>query len=135
MDLAMVVTAGPDLVPMQLADDDPAPGDGVTIVGYPTGVRTVIDARIEGALTRRDGKVLRFSPEPRGGESGAPLVDRDGKLVGIAFADDTVGGQGLAIPVSRVRAFLEQGAAAGVPVAPATEGDVASASAHTPACG
>ena len=89
----------------------PRPGDGVTIVGYPTGVRTVTDARIEGSIrpagtARSCGSV----PSPEPGQSGSPLVDRDGKLVGIAFAEDTVGGQGLAIPVSRVRASLEQGA-------------------------
>ena len=36
-DLAVVVTSGPDLVPIELADDDPPSGEHVTTIGYPRG--------------------------------------------------------------------------------------------------
>jgi S1-C subfamily serine protease len=134
LDLAVVVTSGPALEPIELAASDPEPGQAVTMIGYPAGQRTIIDARVEGTLDRGDGVVLRFSPQPQGGQSGSPLVDDDGRLVGIAYAEDTAGGQGLAIPVSRVRAALDQWRADGVPVAPAS-GDPAAASARTAVCG
>ena len=86
------------------------------MVGYPWGERTITDARIEGTLVRGGVTVLRFSPEPHPGQSGSPLIDSNGRLVGIAFAEDTVGGQGLAIPVSDVRAALEAWRADGIPV-------------------
>jgi S1-C subfamily serine protease len=86
------------------------------MVGYPWGERTITDARIEGTLVRGDVTVLRFSPEPHPGQSGSPLIDARGRLVGIAFAEDTVGGQGLAIPVSDVHAAVEAWRADGIPV-------------------
>jgi S1-C subfamily serine protease len=115
VDLAIVVTSGPNLVPIQLADDDPSAGESVTTIGYPSGVRTISNARIEGTIKGNDGAVLRFSPEPHPGQSGSPLIDSDGRLVGIAYAEDVVGGQGLAIPVSRIRAALDQWRDSGVP--------------------
>jgi S1-C subfamily serine protease len=117
LDLAVVVTGGPDIMPVELAPDDPKPGEKVTIAGYPAGQRTIADARIEGTLSRNGTTVLRFSPEPRPGQSGSPLVDDKGRLVAIAYAEDTAGGQGLAIPVSQIRTALDQWRSSGVPVA------------------
>jgi S1-C subfamily serine protease len=116
LDLAVVVTNAPVITPIVLAPEDPAPGEHVTMVGYPWGERTITDARIEGTLVRGDVTVLRFSPEPHPGQSGSPLIDARGRLVGIAFAEDTVGGQGLAIPVSDVHAAVEAWRADGIPV-------------------
>jgi len=116
VDLAVAVTNGARLTPIALAAEDPHPGDAVTMVGYPSGQRTMTAGRIEGTLVRGGSTVLRFSPEPRPGQSGSPLIDARGRLVGIAFADEIVGGQGLAIPVSDVRAALETWRAAGIPV-------------------
>ena len=118
LDLAAVVTNGSDLISIELASNDPEPGETVTMVGYPAGQRTTTTARVEGTLVRGSSTVLRFSPEPHPGQSGSPLVDADGKLVAIAFAEDTVGGQGLAIPVSQVREALQRWQAAGLPLDP-----------------
>ena len=116
LDLAVVVTNGPDVTTVALAPRDPEPGEQVTMVGYPWGQRTITNARIEGTLVRGDTTVLRFSPEPHPGQSGSPLIDAEGRLVGIAFADETAGGQGLAIPVSDVRSAIEAWRADGIPV-------------------
>jgi S1-C subfamily serine protease len=116
LDLAVVVTGGPDIVPVELAPDDPKPGQKVTIAGYPSGQRTIAEARIEGTLSRNGMTVLRFSPEPHPGQSGSPLVDDKGRLVAIAYAEDTAGGQGLAIPVSQIRDALDGWRSSGVPV-------------------
>jgi S1-C subfamily serine protease len=116
LDLAVVVTNGPDLTPIPLAPEDPQPGEAVTMVGYPWGQQTITAGRVEGTLVRGGSTVLRFSPEPHPGQSGSPLIDSKGRLVGIAFADETTGDQGLAIPVSEVRAALEAWRAHGIPV-------------------
>jgi S1-C subfamily serine protease len=78
--------------------------------------------------------VLRFSPEPDVGQSGSPLLDRDGRLAALAFARDTAGGQGLAIPASRLRAMLEEFRARGVPVAAPDVGDPSAAPARSSFC-
>jgi S1-C subfamily serine protease len=116
LDLAVAVTNGPALVPIALAPENPKAGENVTLIGYPAGERTVTDARIEGTLVRGGVTVLRFSPEPHPGQSGSPLIDAQGRLVGIAFAEETTGGQGLAIPVSDVRTAIEAWRADGIPV-------------------
>jgi S1-C subfamily serine protease len=121
-------------VPIELAPEDPTAGDNVTMIGYPGGERTIADAQIEGTLVRGNTSVLRFSPEPHPGQSGSPMVDGKGRLVAIAFAQDTVGGQGFAIPVSQVRAALDEWRDAGIPVASASAGDASAVAARTPAC-
>jgi len=116
LDLAVVVTNDAELTPITLATEDPHAGDAVTMVGYPWGQRTMTAGRVEGTLVRNGSTFLRFSPEPHPGQSGSPLIDAHGRLVGIAFADEIVGGQGLAIPVSGVRAAVEAWRTDGVPV-------------------
>ncbi len=133
VDLAVVVTDQPGVVPIELAPQDPVAGEHVTMIGYPGGDRTVSGATVEGTLVRRDGTVLRFRPQPQPGQSGSPLVDDSGRLVGIAYAMDTTGGQGLAVPVSQVRAALDRWRASGVPIA-ATTGDPVAVAARSPIC-
>ena len=107
-DVALLVTAGPELVPVELADHDPETGDPVLLAGYPGGQLALIDGRVDGVLHQDGEELLRFSPEPQSGQSGSPLFDADGRLAGLAFAHDAAGGQGLAIPASRLRVLVEQ---------------------------
>ena len=110
--------------PSRSAPDDPKPGQKVTIAGYPAGQRTIAEAEIEGTLTQNGMTVLRFSPEPHPGQSGSPLVDDQGRLVAIVYAEDTAGGQGLAIPVSQIRA-LGRWRSSGVPLSAPGDGSTA----------
>ena len=134
VDVAAVVTSGSSLLPVELADHDPAPGDVVLMVGYPGGDLTITAGRVEGTLNQPDGRVLRFSPEPRAGQSGSPLLDANGRLAGLVFAEEAIGGQGLAIPASRLRELLERFAARGVPIAPLDVGDPAAVRARSSPC-
>lgn len=134
-DVALLVTAGPGLVPVQLADHDPGPGDPVLLAGYPGGRLALQEGRVDGTL-RQDGReYLRFSPEPETGQSGSPLLDADGRIAGLAFARERAGGQGLAIPASRLRALVEEARAAGVPIAADDIGDPSVAPARSSPCG
>lgn len=132
VDLAVATTAASSLVPVELAEADPKPGDHVLLVGYPAGQLALIDGTIEGTLTRGSSTVLRFSPEPQPGQSGSPLLDDHGRLVGLAYAEDTAGGQGLAFPVSTIKVALERFGSDGI-LAPAP-GEPAEVYARTPAC-
>lgn len=134
-DVAVLHTTGPDLVPVELAPTDPVAGDEVLLAGYPGGRLALIDGHVEGVLRRDGGEVLRFSPEPETGQSGSPLFDRDGRIAGLAFARDTAGGQGLAIPASRLRMLLDRARADGIPVAAEGVGDPAVAPARSSPCG
>jgi V8-like Glu-specific endopeptidase len=135
-DAALLVTAGPNLLPAALAEHDPNPGDAVLVAGYPGGHLTLADGHVEGTLRQADGSaVLRFSPEPQTGQSGSPLLDADGRVAGLVYARDTAGGQGLAIPASGLRAMLDQARASGVPVAAVDIGDPAAMAARSSPCG
>jgi len=134
-DVALLVTDGPSLLPVALADRDPAPGDPVLLAGYPGGRLTLTDGRVEGALRLRDGgEVLRFSPAPETGQSGSPLLDVEGRVAGLVYARDDAGGQGLAIPATRLREMLDRARANGVPIAPADTGDPAAVAARSSPC-
>jgi S1-C subfamily serine protease len=134
VDAAVVVTTGPNLLPVELAPRDPAPGDRVLLAGYPDGQFTLTEGRVEGTVMRPEGRMVRFSPEPRVGQSGSPLLDAEGRLAGLAFARDSAGGQGLAIPASRLRVLLDEFRARGLPIADAGSGDPASAPARSAVC-
>src|SRR4051812_2142632 len=135
-DVALLVTAGPSLLPVALAEEDPKPGDRVLLVGYPGGRLALGDGRVEGTLRLSDGtQVLRFSPAPEVGQSGSPLLDVDGRIAGLVYARDDAGGQGLAIPVSRLRSVIDKARVGGIPVADVDAGDPAAAAARSSLCG
>ena len=135
-DFALLVTAGPTLLPAALAEHDPEPGDRVLLAGYPGGDLAVYEGRVDGTLREGDGQyVLRFSPEPQTGQSGSPLLDADGRVAGLVFARETTGGQGLAIPASRLRSMLADARAKGLPIAADDIGDPAALAARSSLCG
>jgi S1-C subfamily serine protease len=133
-DVAVVVATGPALLPVELAPDDPSPGDRVLLAGYPEGQLTLTEGRIEGTLEQPGGHVLRFRPEPAVGQSGSPMLDANGRIAGLAFARDSAGGQGLAIPASRLRTLLSDFRSRGVPVAALDLGEPSAAVVRSSPC-
>lgn len=98
----------------KVAEGDPEPGDRVIVAGYPEG----------GALIVREGEVLRRTQDelfgaPAGaiaiavevapGNSGGPVLDPRGRVVGVLYAASSSGDVGFAVPVSALREALEAG--------------------------
>ena len=134
-DVALLVTKGPSLLPVALADVDPKPGSPVLLAGYPGGRLALTNGRVEGTLRLEDGtEVLRFSPQPQVGQSGSPLLDADGRVAGLVYARDDAGGQGLAVPASRLRTLIDRARISGVPVAAGDVGDPAAMAARSSPC-
>lgn len=90
-DLALVWTKEALPATIALATENPVIGAHVTAVGFPLG----------GPLTTTHGKVLGYAPDPLGfsalpmmlndapiesGSSGSPLINDDGRLVGVVYA-------------------------------------------------
>lgn len=103
----------------------PTRGEPVTVVGYPLGgpltltagkVAGYIDGRTLGPLGF-DGRVIEVSATVHHGNSGGPLLDARGRVVGIVYAGQFAGGAtqasaselGLAIPINAVARLLSQG--------------------------
>ncbi|MFO0632144.1 MAG: trypsin-like peptidase domain-containing protein [Nannocystaceae bacterium] len=124
LDLALLQLEGstPALQPVAFSERGPRPGEWVMAVGQPFGLGHTVTVGVIGGLGRDHDDLGR--PEglrPDGiwsfiqtdasinvGNSGGPLVDADGSVVGITTAVRS-DGQGLAfaVPASIVRRFLE----------------------------
>ena len=109
LDLALLHVPRLSGRPPDLADVDTLrPGQVVVAFGHPLGVRGALALGVLHAIVReaRSGHVrwicadVRLAP----GNSGGPLADAAGRVVGINTM--IVGGLGLAIPVSVVQRFI-----------------------------
>lgn len=90
---------------------DPPTGTPVYVAGYPEGNQlTVTAGTVTGITTAPElnvsGPVLQISDAVRPGNSGSPVLDGSGRLVGVVFALDTADGHGLAMPLSTLQTFL-----------------------------
>lgn len=107
-DLATVAVEGDRALPE--ADADPVPGDEVRVAGRSTGSTRVRTARVQGYRSGRDPTdppaVMRLDVRADPGDSGGPVVDASGRLVGIVYATERVTQMALAIPISAIRDLL-----------------------------
>jgi S1-C subfamily serine protease len=95
-------------------------GDRVTAVGYPEGgelrmLPGVVVDHVEGSKFGVPRSVIRLNAKVRPGNSGGPLLDRDGKIVGVIFAREIATGLALAIPVTTLKALIHSGDYSPVP--------------------
>lgn len=125
LDLALLEIDGleSELVPVEFSSREPTPGEWVMAVGQPFGLGNTVTVGVISGLGRDHADLGRppgLTPDGiwsfiqtdasiNVGNSGGPLVDPDGKVVGIATAV-RADGQGLAfaIPAPMARHFLEE---------------------------
>ena len=99
----------------------PEPGDPITVVGYPLGgpltlSEGIVVDRVDGAdYLGVPGTVIRLTAPVQKGNSGGPVLDRKGRIVGVVYALEVNTGFGLAIPVDTVRRLVEVGGYEDVP--------------------
>lgn len=103
-DLAVIRVVGLDL-PVATVRVEPAViGEPIAVIGYPGGGGATITTGEVLGLT--DGPILgeqvpaiRVDAEVRPGNSGGPLIDAEGRVIGVIFALTGPDGDGLAVPV------------------------------------
>lgn len=111
-DLALVETRQPLQESLRVGPT-PANGKSVDAVGYPKGRRLtfspgeVVD-RVDGSLFGEATDTLRITNTIHPGNSGGPLVDEDGNVVGVVFAVERSTGYGLAVPVDALTHAIKQ---------------------------
>jgi S1-C subfamily serine protease len=86
-------------------------GTQVWAAGYPEGNQLSLTAGIvldyaSGSMYGVPGQVMELTNAVEPGNSGSPLLDSQGKVVGIVFALNTVTGNGEAIPISTLNQYL-----------------------------
>ena len=115
LDLAALSVDGSDLPTIALGDSkELKPGQWVLAMGHPWGVTgavtagVVIDVGVPHELSTLGRELIQVDLPLRPGYSGGPLVDVQGRLVGIntMMAGPEVG---LAVPVHEVKRFLHSG--------------------------
>ena len=99
------------------AKEDPLPGTPVLVGTRPGGELHVRGARVQGYVNGVEStdpsRVMRLDIGAEPGDSGGPVVDADGHLVGIVYLRERVTGRALVIPISEVRAALAGAVTAG----------------------
>lgn len=111
-DIAVITVAGVLPVSADL-EGRGGPGAPVTAVGFPSGgplelaEGEVVD-EVDGRGFGVAGPVLRVTSELEPGNSGGPLLDARGRVVGVAFAVEVATGLGLALPLDTVDALLDE---------------------------
>jgi len=88
----------------------PRVGDTVLAMGSPVGLEKTVTSGIVSALGRRllqIGDVIQIDAAVNSGNSGGPVVDNEGRLVGIVFAGiPQYQGLNFAVPAERLAAAL-----------------------------
>jgi S1-C subfamily serine protease len=103
-DLAVIRVRGLDLPVADVRDEPAIIGEPVAAIGYPGGGGATITTGVvlgftDGPILGEQVPAIRVSAEVRPGNSGGPLVDADGLVIGVIFAQTGPGGDGLAVPV------------------------------------
>lgn len=117
-DLALLKLEGTDTdnLPVLPLAESWAPGDPVYIIGNPLFFTRVINkGTIEGLTLAYGGSqpVMAIDVPVFSGNSGSPIIDGQGSVVGVAYAsrqkeeDGRTRQSGLAVPAEAVRAFMD----------------------------
>jgi S1-C subfamily serine protease len=111
LDLALIKTEiKPEYVFSVVDRVIPRVGDTVLAIGSPGGLEKTVTSGIVSALSRRFlqiGDVIQIDAAVNHGNSGGPVVDTEGRLVGIVFAGvEQYQGLNFAVPAERLAAAL-----------------------------
>lgn len=106
-DVALLTIDAAPMLTAPLAPTDPPAGVSVVVPGFPNGgPLTMVRGVVAGYLDIGDGPMLLVDPTPVPGQSGSPVLDRQGQVVGLLVGVEEISGHGLAVPVSELRAAI-----------------------------
>jgi serine protease Do len=108
LDLAVLRFTAKDEQTLPLAIRSPGAGADIAIAGYLLGAKTLHVQFGRISARRNDQNALVLDGAALGGDSGGPIVNAAGELVGMTTSRYTGSAISLAVPVESVRDFVEQ---------------------------
>lgn len=112
-DLAILRVGAQGLTPLSLGDSSAlSQGDYVAAMGNPLGLRFSVVEGVVSAVRELDGhQMIQIAMPVERGNSGGPLLDRAGKVVGIVSMKSTLTDNlGFAVPVDELKALMAKAA-------------------------
>jgi S1-C subfamily serine protease len=100
-DLA-VISVDERFVRLPVAARQPAVGDAVIVIGSPFGLQGTV---VDGVVSAYRGAFLQLSAPVSPGDSGAPVIDMEGRVVAVVVSKivhEAAEGVSFAIPISKV---------------------------------
>jgi S1-C subfamily serine protease len=87
-------------------------GEPLVVVGYPGGgpariSRGEVVGLVDGQLLGEPAQVLRIDARIEEGNSGGPVLDLEGRVIGVVFAVEVDTGRGLAVPATTLLERLD----------------------------
>jgi S1-C subfamily serine protease len=112
VDLAVLHASSAPDAPLTLAASNPPVNAIVRAIGFPEGKEMKITSgRVLGYVTNAQlgtlGNIMRISTPIKPGNSGGPLINAKGQVVGVVYAIETATKDGLAIPVATLHELLD----------------------------
>ncbi len=112
-DLAVIRVSALDLPPARIREEPAAVGEPIAVIGYPGGGGSTITTGTvlgftDGPILGETVPAIRVDAEVRPGNSGGPLIDREGRVIGVIFALSGPGGDGLAVPIDVLISRLDR---------------------------
>jgi len=112
-DLAVIRVDAPDLPRATVRAAPAVIGESIAVIGYPGGGgSTITTGRVlgltDGPILGESVPAIRVDAEVRPGNSGGPLIDTEGQVIGVIFALSGPDGDGLAVPVDVLIARLDR---------------------------
>lgn len=97
--------------PALIGGPEPVPGDLVYVAGYPEGDQLTVSSgsvlgTIPGSRVGMTGQILLMSNQVEPGNSGSPVLNTQGQVVGVVFGLALKTHYALAIPVSSLSDFI-----------------------------
>jgi S1-C subfamily serine protease len=98
----------------------PRQGRRAVVVGFPLGGPLTFSGGhildfIDGSPYAIPGRIMRLTARVEPGSSGSPVLDDQGRVVGIVYAIELATGLALAIPLDTLRALVDRGGYQGIP--------------------
>jgi S1-C subfamily serine protease len=112
-DLAVIRVRGLDLPRATVRTEPAVVGEPIAVIGYPGGGgATITTGRVlgytDGPILGESVPAIRVDAEVAPGNSGGPLIDAKGQVIGVIFALSGPNGDGLAVPVDVLIARLDR---------------------------